>query len=165
MFCNARSYIGTLFMISTSEAHDVIVKLLERHFDKTLPHGLWSAQREVYQTSIRRPYVVTGVYPQRLRPSRGNAPFQVINSISTALSTWRKRLLRVDNTNVQKTRALKEIIAFHERELKWYRERWLTPSRPVDDRHAISRFRVSPNTTKLRRYQGSGNGEATTTSA
>jgi hypothetical protein len=46
-FNNARAYIGTLFQVSTSEAHDVVVKLLGKHFGKPLPVALWSSQREV----------------------------------------------------------------------------------------------------------------------
>jgi hypothetical protein len=67
MFSNARMYIGTLFPVLDLEAHDIIVKLFDKHFGKPLAGALWSAQREIYRDSIRRPYIVTGVYPQRLR--------------------------------------------------------------------------------------------------
>jgi hypothetical protein len=54
-FSNARAYIGTLFPISPLEAQEVIIKLVEKHFAKPFPAALWSAQRDVYGTSHRRP--------------------------------------------------------------------------------------------------------------
>jgi hypothetical protein len=67
----ARAYVGTLFPVTASEAQEVIIKLLDKHAGKPLPAALWSAQREVYgDDDVRRPYVATGVYPQRLRIKR-----------------------------------------------------------------------------------------------
>jgi hypothetical protein len=53
-FGNARAYIGTLFPVTGAEAHDVVAKLLDKHFGKPLAAALWSAQREVYGDSVRR---------------------------------------------------------------------------------------------------------------
>jgi hypothetical protein len=66
-FANARAYVGTLFPITPSEAAAVVVRALDKHWNKPLAAAMWSAQRDVYGSDIRRPYVVTGVYPQRLR--------------------------------------------------------------------------------------------------
>ena len=59
----ARAYIGTLFPVTTSEAGEVIIKLLNKHVGKPLPAALWSAQREVYGTGIRRPYLAMAGFP------------------------------------------------------------------------------------------------------
>jgi len=67
MFGGARGYVGTLFPISTTEAEDVLLRALRKHHGKVLPHAFWSAQREAYGDNPRRPYVVAGVYPQRIR--------------------------------------------------------------------------------------------------
>jgi hypothetical protein len=47
MHGDARAYIGTLFPITSTEAHEVVVRLLDKHCGKALPAALWSAQREV----------------------------------------------------------------------------------------------------------------------
>jgi hypothetical protein len=90
MFCNARTYVGTLFQVSTSEAHDVVVKLLDKHFGKPLPAALWSAQREVYGDGVRRPYIMTGVYPQRLRFFRHDVRRHIAARLAGTLAMARK---------------------------------------------------------------------------
>lgn len=71
MFGGARGYVGTLFPISTTEAESVLLRALGKHHGKFLPHALWSAQRETYDDDSRRPYVVAGVYTQRIRSTPG----------------------------------------------------------------------------------------------
>jgi len=89
-FGNARAYVGTLFPVSTTEAHDVIVALVDKQFGKPLPTALWTAQRRVYGDTIRRPYVMTGVYPQYLRTTRRDVPQDVAHKLASGLSAWRK---------------------------------------------------------------------------
>ncbi len=124
-FCNARAYIGTLFSVSMSEAHDVVIKLLDKNFGKLLPVALWSAQRAVYGDSVRRPYVMTGVFPQRLRVSRRDVPRDTAGQLARALSTRQADLRRTNPSDLKKVRTLKEYIAFYERELAFLREREL----------------------------------------
>lgn len=127
-FCNARAYIGTLFQVSTSEAHDVVVKLLGKRFGKPLPDALWSAQREVYGDSVRRPYIMTGVYPQRLRVSRHNVPQYIASRLSSALAAWQANLRTADSGDERKVKMIKESVEFYKRELAAFRERWLDPA-------------------------------------
>jgi hypothetical protein len=87
-FSNARAYIGTLFPISPLEAQEVIIKLVEKHFAKPLPAALWSAQRNVYGTSHRRPYVATGVYTQWLRAKRQDVVAHLVSRLSRTLASW-----------------------------------------------------------------------------
>jgi hypothetical protein len=130
-FSNARGYIGTLFMVSTSEAHDVTVKLLDKHFGKPLPLALWSAQREVYGDTVRRPYIMTGVYPQRLRVFRRDVPRYIIQRLSGALAQWRRQLHDENPSDEQKVASIKDYIEYLERELTSFRARW-SRRRPSD---------------------------------
>ena len=70
-FANARAYVGTLFSITPCEAAAVVVRMLDKHWHKPLAAALWAAQRDVYGTNIRRPYVVTGVTATATRQSHG----------------------------------------------------------------------------------------------
>ena len=125
LFGNARLYIGTLFPVGTTEAHDVIVQVLGKQYGKPLAHALWSAQNAVYGDGIRRPYVATGVYPQRLRTSDEDAPQRVIAKLSAAATDWRKRLAGyLAEKNEFAARKTEQTIAFCEREVSWMRNRW-----------------------------------------
>ena len=123
-FGNARAYFGTLFMVTTSEANEVVVRLLGKHFGKPLPVALWSAQREVYGNSVRRPYVMTGVYPQRLRVASRDMLQYIARRLSSALGAWRDQLRQADPSDNQKMTAIKEFVDFYERELTSFRSAW-----------------------------------------
>ncbi len=137
MFSGARAYIGTLFPVMTSEAHDVAVKLLSKHFGKPLPAALWSAQREVYGDSLRRPYIVTGVYPQRLRVSLHDVPAYIERRMSRARDEWKKDL-PADQQNPAFVRKARETIDFYERELAHFRRRRLEMLMRAADREPHS---------------------------
>ena len=122
MFGGERAYIGTLFPVMTSEAHDVAVKVLSKHFGKPLPAALWSAQREVYEDSLRRPYVMTGIYPQRLRVSLHDVPAYIERRISRSLDEWKKGLPPGQH-NPAFARKAQETMDFYERELEHFRRR------------------------------------------
>jgi hypothetical protein len=113
----ARAYVGTLFPVTTSEAQDVVIKLLGKHFNKPLPAALWSSQREVYGDCLRRPYVATGIYPQRLRIKRQDVVGQMVSRLSGAVSGWKKTLAATDPTDSEKAKTVRKNIAFHENEL------------------------------------------------
>jgi len=123
-FENARAYVGTLFPVSTSEAQDVVVGLLDKHFGKPLPTALWSSQRRVYGDSVRRPYVVTGVYPQRLRVTRHDVPAHIARRLTRGLTAWRAQTKDASPNDTTKTRAMKEYVEYYERELTAFRKRW-----------------------------------------
>lgn len=125
MFTNARAYIGTLMPVADLEAEAIVVRLLDKHFGKPLGHAVWSAQNATYGAkSNRRPYVVTGVYPQRLRTTREDAPRHILNRLIEAARHWQLRLdtVRGDERQEQDIRA---ILAYHEREIPALRERWV----------------------------------------
>lgn len=129
-FGNARAYIGTLFPVSTTEAHDVVVGVLDKHYGKPLPTALWSAQRKVYGDSIRRPYVITGVYPQRLRVTHRDVPKDIARELARGAMAWRAKLKEAPTDDATKVKAMKEYVEYYERELASFRNRWprLAPS-------------------------------------
>ena len=129
IFGGARAYVGTLYPVTTSEAQDVIVKLLDKHAGKPLPAALWSAQREVYGDGLRRPYIATGVYPQRLRIRRQDVIGRMLARLSRALAGWRKALSAVDPNDSARMRTVRENIAYYERELAHFRARRCSTAR------------------------------------
>lgn len=123
-FASARAYIGTLFPIATTEAHDVVMGALGKFFEKELPHAFWSAQNRVYGDGVRRPYVITGVYTQRLRVTHEDVPLRLYNSMKTELRHWQKRMAQPKAPGVSE-RGIKDIMAFYEREVEEFGTRWL----------------------------------------
>jgi hypothetical protein len=123
-FGNARAYIGTLFPVTGAEAYDVVVKLLDKHFGKPLAAALWSAQRQVYGNTARRPYIATGIFPQRLRPMRGDIPAHVVRCLSQSLRQWRAYLANAGSGTGRSKKSVQGIIRYHERELERSRRRW-----------------------------------------
>jgi hypothetical protein len=89
MFGGARGYVGTLFPISTSEAESVLLRALGKHHGKMLPHAFWSAQRETYGDNPRRPYVVAGVYAQRIRATIADVPAHITANLSAGMTLGR----------------------------------------------------------------------------
>ena len=118
----ARAYVGTLFPVTPSEAQEVIIKLLDKHVGKPLPGALWSAQRDVYGTGLRRPYIATGVYPQRLRIKRGDVIGRMLSRLTRALAGWKKTLSGVDPNDRAKTKMVHETIRYYEQELAHFQE-------------------------------------------
>jgi len=114
MYAGASTYIGTLVEVLPWEAEEVIVRSITKHYDKPLAHAVWSAQRETYQGSVRKPYVVTGVYTSRLRPSKIDAPEYIARRIlgmMAILSNPRE----VRFTDFAR-RELEEALAYYQRE-------------------------------------------------
>lgn len=125
MFTDARAYIGTLYPVSDIEAEAVAVAMLGKHFGKALPHALWSAQNGVYgEGSDRRPYVVSGVYPQRLRSTREDVPRRIISKLWSGLRYWKKRAAEVAEDRPDHKKDFDEIANYYAREFPSFRDRW-----------------------------------------
>jgi hypothetical protein len=117
MFANARAYVGTLFPITPSEAAAVVVRMLDKHWQKPLAAALWAAQRDVYGTNIRRPYVVTGVYPQRLRVKVMDYPARIKRQLARSLANWKRRRASLKPDDSKQIAMTEEIIKVYTREL------------------------------------------------
>jgi hypothetical protein len=116
-FGNARAYVGTLFPVTGSEAQEVVIKLLDRHFGKSLPAALWSARREIYGDGLRRPYIVSGVYPQRLRIQRHDVINRIGSRLSRTLAAWKSNLAEVDRNDASRVKMIEEIITYYEQQI------------------------------------------------
>lgn len=124
-FAGARAYIGTLYPVSDLEAESVVVKLLDKYWGKCLPHALWSAQNATYGAGgDRRPYVVTGVYPQRLRATRENVPLHIMKKLIAAREGWNRRLATIEGDEPRKR--TQEFVNYYEREAEACRRNWFS---------------------------------------
>ncbi|MGE3993359.1 hypothetical protein, partial [Pseudorhodoplanes sp.] len=90
-FAGARAYVGTLFEVLPFEAEAVVLKILDKHWGKPLPVAVWAAQRDVYQSVPRSPYVVSGVFPQRVRVIAINYPLKIYRRLARGLTAWAAR--------------------------------------------------------------------------
>lgn len=124
MYANASAYVGTLVEILPYEAEEVVIRVLGKHFDKYLPHALWSAQREVYGNNVRKPYVMTGIYTQKLHASQINAPDYLAARISQQYRVAKQRLRQGKSGTEFARRSLTEQIKFYEGEMRRLVERW-----------------------------------------
>jgi hypothetical protein len=121
-FGNARAYVGTLFPVMAAEAEEVVVKLLDKHFGKPLALALWAAQRGVYGSGVRRPYVAMGIYPQRLRAKRHDVIRRIGERLSRSLAGLKRNLEKVDPNDGPRVKLIEEAIAYYERELSHFRD-------------------------------------------
>jgi hypothetical protein len=124
MFGGARGYVGTLFPISTTEAESVLLRALGKHHGKALPHALWSAQRETYEDDARRPYVVAGVYTQRIRATAGDVPRYIVKELRRAGDAWKRYRDHGGRHGSDRQRTVDAHVSFFERELEWFRREW-----------------------------------------
>jgi hypothetical protein len=136
-FCNARAYIGTLFPVTPSEAQEVVVTLIRKHFTKPLPAALWSTQRSVYGTSTRRPYVTTGVYTQWLRARRQDVIGHLVTRLSRSLAGWQKLLAAEARRDTSRYKMISDGIAFYRQELSYFQN--------LNDRHPYPPTHRSPH--------------------
>ncbi|WP_439925267.1 hypothetical protein [Nitrobacter sp. JJSN] len=124
MFGGARGYVGTLFPISTTEAESVLLRALGKHHGKVLPHALWSAQRETYNDDVRRPYVVAGVYTQRIRAAAGDVPRHIVRELRRGRDAWIPYRDHGGRHGSDWKRTVGAHVSFFERELEWFRLEW-----------------------------------------
>ena len=89
MFAGARAYIDTLFPVTGAEAGQVAGFFVEHDEDMPLAEALWRAQNKTYdQSRMRRPYVMTGVYPQNLHVFQDDVPSYIRGRLESALKSW-----------------------------------------------------------------------------
>lgn len=107
MFAGARCYIGTLFPVSDGEAQAIAGSLMCRYFGRPLPQAIWAAQNATYgPDDDRRPYVMTGVYPQRLRTTKEDAPRRLFGLLLNEFERLDRRLQHLPEADEHLRRAL-----------------------------------------------------------
>jgi hypothetical protein len=88
--------------VTPFEAAPVVTKILDEHWNKPLPVALWSAQRDVYGSDLRRPYVAAGVFPQRLHVERVDYPQRIRKQLAGSLRGWREMLAGIDPADTKR---------------------------------------------------------------
>lgn len=121
-FANARAYIGTLFPVLPFEAENVANLILDKHWGKPLPEALWLSQVETYgKSDPRRPYVMTGVYIQRLRSTKEDVPQYIMNKL---IDGSRHYARRVAQTSGEQQRNMQDIQNYYCSEAAGFHGRW-----------------------------------------
>lgn len=119
IFQNARAYVGTLFPVLTSEAHSIATEFLDNHYGKPLAEALWHAQNSAYGSSTRRPYVLSGVYPQALRSTPENKMDRIHKLLSDGQRKWQSMLEQYElNKDDYATREARDVVRYFSREAK-----------------------------------------------
>lgn len=119
-FAGARGYIGTLFPVTPIEASEVVTRVMDRHWGKPLAVALWAAQRDVYEGSSRRPYVLSGVFPQRLRVELLDYPERIRNHLARSLAGYREMRAGLSEGDSKRIEAVQDVIRIYERELQHF---------------------------------------------
>lgn len=118
-FAGARAYVGTLFPVTDAEAQEVSQALFGRYIGQELTRALWSAQREIYGTSTRRPYVMVGLPFIAIRPNTKDAVSYLIKSYLEGIEQWRDKADSSPHEDVRKN--AKRFWRFLEEDLEDFR--------------------------------------------
>jgi len=122
-FGNARAYIGTLFPVLPFEAESVVNIILDKHWGKLLPEALWLAQVETYgKSDKRRPYVMTGVYIQKLRSTREDVPQHIMQRLS---ENGRHYAQRVELSKDEEKKDAQHVHRYYRNEADAFYNKWL----------------------------------------
>jgi hypothetical protein len=127
VFGGARAYVGTLFPISTTEAEEVLLRALGKRHGKFLPEAFWSAQRQAYGDNVRRPYVIAGVYPQRIRTTIADVPAYIFRQLKRGRDAWIRYRDNTAPLETHQRQAADANVTFFERNLAEFANRYLRP--------------------------------------
>lgn len=123
-FGGARAYIGTLYPVADVEAESVVTRVLGKSWGKPLPHAIWATQNAIYGAGgDRRPYVVTGVFPQRLRATRENVPLYILKKLIAARDGWKRNLAKIEDDEARKR--TQGFVDYYDREAEACRNHFL----------------------------------------
>jgi hypothetical protein len=103
--------------VSPTEASEIAVKVLEKHWNKPLAVAVWAAQRDVYGSDDRRPYVVTGVYPQSLRVRHLDYPARILKQLRNSIANWERVLAQLKPDGTRRIENTKNTIKVLHREI------------------------------------------------
>ena len=90
-FAGARGYVGCLFPITDVEAQEIGQALFGKYIGHELPKALWSAQRDIYGASARRPYVMVGLPFIAIRPNTADAVSFMNKAYTDGMAHWSDR--------------------------------------------------------------------------
>lgn len=126
MFANARAYMGTLFEVLDAQAHEVAIRLTDKYFGKPLALALWRVQNDVYQGSIKRPYIMVGPHFQRLRTAGADGVPIVFNRMKKAYLSFTRKLSEQDNADYA-VKKINENLAFLKSEMETVFKKFIKP--------------------------------------
>lgn len=90
-FAGARGYLGSLFPITDAEAQEIGQALFGRYIGQELPRALWLAQRDIYGSSSRRPYVMVGLPFIAIRHNNADAVSYTNKAYLDGIAHWTER--------------------------------------------------------------------------
>ncbi len=90
-FAGARAYLGSLFPITDAEAQEVGRALFGRYIGQELHRALWRAQRDIYGSSARRPYVMVGLPFIAIRHNTTDAVSYMNEAYQAGIAHWTER--------------------------------------------------------------------------
>ncbi len=124
-FSGARAYLGTLFPVLTSEAEAVTNAMLGPRFGECLPEALWASQRDAFGTSVRRPYLMMGIYPQAFKVVRRDVPRYLATRLGRSGSDWLAHAKQTKATDEKTHKWIAQKTDYYRRELLSLKENWL----------------------------------------
>lgn len=139
MFAGARAYIGTLFPVTGAEAAQVAEFFVDHDAAMPIAEALWRAQNKSYdQSQMRRPYVMTGVYPQNLKVFQDDVPSYIQGRLESALNGWNEHSSQSDSEK----KAVTEILRYYQSEIEWFKQKWEKDSSKKQTRPAKRKKRL-----------------------
>jgi len=90
-FAGARGYLGSLFPITDAEAQEVAQNIFGRYLGRELVHAIWLAQRDVYGSSKRRPYVLVGLPFISVKPNHTDAVGFLDRALVSGITDWSEK--------------------------------------------------------------------------
>jgi hypothetical protein len=90
-YAGARAYIGSLVPILGPEAQTIAEAIFGKYLGQPFPLALWSAQRDVYRDSHRRPYVMVGLPCISIRPNHEDSVAFMTKSYLDGIEHWSRR--------------------------------------------------------------------------
>ena len=101
-FAGARGYVGSLFPITDAEAQEIGQALFGRYIGHQLPKALWSAQRDIYGVSLRRPYVMVGLPFITMRPNTADAVSFMNKAYLDGIAHWSDRATNSQHEEIRR---------------------------------------------------------------
>lgn len=118
MFGGARAYVGTIVPVNGVEAEELTRSLLGKTYGKLLAHAVWASQRKIYGRDGRSPFIVTGVYPQKLRTTRQDTHAMIEKKLREGLAFWEERARRATQEPGAPEKGIAERVAYYKTEVQ-----------------------------------------------
>lgn len=127
-FAGARGYVGSLFPITDVEAQEIGQALFGRYIGHELPKALWSAQRDIYGASARRPYVMVGLPFVAIRPNTADAVSFMNKAYVDGIAHWSDRAMHSPHEEIRQN--AQRFSRFLVEDLKAFRQNLVLGRRP-----------------------------------